>query len=378
MRKLSKHRPLPINVDLDALHLQSEGDLEDHGLASLDVPVEALTAATLRDPVALESRLLEADRYLGRLTRGAATLREDLVLLVPYLVFLAEFSADQGSASRTASPKGATQVATPWGSATRLHAGGVGRPTNEALYLAAFSADYLLWNAGVDDPERAARVIRALFGLGFVGHIEHYDTARHATAVGALVRERDAYLRMGREILIATGSLPLLPLEYRIPPDVARLLIVVQRVRRMARQTLVDVVLMSFGSRAMAAELLPLAVAVGPESQATWDALVRDSLARGLRPGGVQRIDCVSRELSVSTEALRELAPSAQVSLQRQPAEEMDGAAVLLAERSAALITQRRTRRGADLEKERRIAATEMLRIMRPSLPAVTVRHDSD
>ena len=86
----------------------------------------------------------------------------------------------------------------------------------------------------------------------------------------------------------------------------------------------------------------------------------------------------MSRELSVSTEALRELAPSAQVSLQRQPAEEMDGAAVLLAERSAALITQRRTRRGADLEKERRIAATEMLRIMRPSLPAVTVRHRSD
>ena len=212
MRKLSKHRPLPINVDLDALHLQSEGDLEDHGLASLDVPVEALTAATLRDPVALESRLLEADRYLGRLTRGAATLREDLVLLVPYLVFLAEFSADQGSASRTASPKGATQVATPWGSATRLHAGGVGRPANEALYLAAFSADYLLWNAGVDDPERAARVIRALFGLGFVGHIEHYDTARHATAVGALVRERDAYLRMGREIRKRDGVTAAAPL----------------------------------------------------------------------------------------------------------------------------------------------------------------------
>ena len=112
MRKLSKHRPVPTTVNLDALHLQGEDEVADYELATTDAPVVESPTPAMRDPV--------------------------------------------------------SQVATPQGSATCLHSGGVGRPTNEALDQASFCADSLLSNSGADDPERAARTVRALFAHGFL------------------------------------------------------------------------------------------------------------------------------------------------------------------------------------------------------------------
>lgn len=378
MRKLSKHRPVPTGIDLDALHLQGEDDVADHDLSTLEATVESRPAATPRDPVALATRYGLADESLGRLTRGAATLRDDLVLLVSYLQFLAEFWAARGSAAGVAAgkpwPMGATQVATPWGSATCLHPGGVGRPPNEALYLAAFYADYLLWNADVGDPERAARIVRALFAHGFLDSVEHYDPSKRSDAATLLVRERDAYLRLGRDILAATGSLPLLALDSRIPPDIGRVVLVVQRLAKASRESTPEVVLMAFGSRASSPAPLPLAVAIGPASQATWEALVTDSRKRGLRPGGVERLDCLSREVPVSVEGLGALAPAAaQVKVHVQPTDEFQGTAAQLAARAATLIARRRGNRGPAHDKERRIAATEMMRILRPGPAAAPV-----
>ena len=85
MRKLSKHRPVPTTVNLDALHLQGEDEVADSELATTDAPVVESPTPAMRDPV--------------------------------------------------------SQVATPQGSATCLHSGGVGRPTNEALDQASFCAD---------------------------------------------------------------------------------------------------------------------------------------------------------------------------------------------------------------------------------------------
>ncbi len=215
--------------------------------------------------------------------------------------------------------------------------------------------------------------MRALFAHGFLNRVEHYDPSKHSDAATLLVRERDAYLRLGRDILAATGSLPLLALDSRIPPDIGRVVLVVQRLAKSSRESTPEVILMAFGSRGSSPAPLPLAVAIGPASQATWEALVTDSRARGLRPGGVERLDCLSREVPVSVEGLGALAPAAQMKVHVQPTDEFQGAAAQLAARAATLIARRRGNRGPAHDKERRIAATEMMRILRPGPAAAPV-----
>ncbi len=138
MRKLSKHRPVPTGSDLDALHLQGEDDVADHDLSTLEAPVEASPAATTRDPVALATRYGLADESLGRLTRGAATLRDDLVLLVSYLQFLAEFWATRGSAAGEAAgkpwPMGATRPPPRDRPPASIRAASVGRRTRRSTW----------------------------------------------------------------------------------------------------------------------------------------------------------------------------------------------------------------------------------------------------
>ena len=289
------------------------------------VVVQGHTTAEARwqDPAWLARRLTDlhaACRGWGYPIPEAATI-EDALLLVPWLVSFATFEADRrglrsalGAAAASIRPTaGLTgrQVALPWSLGVYLDARtGSRRPVREAQQVGAYLADHLLWQWGVGDPGRAARVLCALTAFELVDGLSARGRARLVGGRGdPLVRQRDDLCRLGRETLWKRGPLPLLPIDGRLPPDLERIAVGAVPLRSTTRTAPTEFVVVVFGLRETN-ELVPVAAWVGSMgAQAGWGPLLADMRRRGLRPGGVKEI----AGLGVGEAALRAVAPEAKL-----------------------------------------------------------------
>ena len=317
----------PPDHDVRLLKHPATGDGADTGTA---VDIETVAAqghttaeARWQDPAWLARRLADlhaACRGWGYPIPEAATA-EDALLLGPWLVCLATFEADRrglrsalGAAAASIRPTaGLTgrQVALPWNLGVYLDARtGSRRPVREAQQVGAYVADHLLWQRGVGDPGRAARALCALTAFELTDGVSARAKAKLLGGRGdPLVRQRDDLCRLGRETLGARGSLPLLPIEGRLPPDVDRIAVAAAPLRSTTRAAPPEFVVVVFGLRETS-ELVPAAAWVGSMgSQAAWGPLLADMRRRGLRPGGVKAI----AGLGVGEAALRAVAPEARI-----------------------------------------------------------------